>query len=74
MANLTKGLIIVALALVIVGALNWGWVGLTSDNLVSSINNATFKNETIERIIYVLIGLAGLYLLYVVLTWDKKAF
>ena len=63
-SNWTNKLMIVSIILVIIGALNWGWVGLTSNNLVSSINNATFKNEGIERFIYVLIGLAGLYLLF----------
>jgi uncharacterized protein len=57
-------LLIVSIILVIIGALNWGWVGLTSNNLVSSINNATFRDESFERIIYVLVGLAGLYLLF----------
>lgn len=57
-------LMIVSIILVIIGALNWGWVGLTSNNLVSTLNNATFRNQTLERIIYVLVGLAGLYLLF----------
>jgi uncharacterized membrane protein YuzA (DUF378 family) len=57
-------LLIISLVLVVIGALNWLWVGITSNNLVSSLNNATFKNQTFERIIYVLIGLAGLYVLF----------
>ncbi|XWV26808.1 hypothetical protein QJ857_gp0243 [Tupanvirus soda lake] len=56
-------LIIISLVLVIIGALNWGWIGLTSNNLVASINNATFRNEWFERLIYILVGLAGIYLL-----------
>ncbi len=48
-----------ALILVIVGALNWLLVGLFSYDLVAAIfgSNTTF----ISRVIYSLIGLAGLY-------------
>ena len=56
-------LLILSIVLVIIGALNWGWVGITSNNLVNSLNNATFKNQTFERVIYILVGLAGIYLL-----------
>lgn len=62
--NWGNKLLIISIILVIIGALNWGWIGLTSNNLVSSLNNATFRSETFERIIYVLVGLAGLYLLF----------
>lgn len=64
MESATSKLMIVAIILVIIGALNWGWVGVTSNNIVTSINNVTFKSETLERIIYVIIGLGGLYLLF----------
>lgn len=63
-AGWANKLLIISLVLVIIGALNWGWVGLTSNNLISSLNSATFRNETLERVIYVLIGIAGLYLLF----------
>ena len=52
---------IFVLLLVIVGALNWGLVGFFQYNLVSSL----FGNG-IDRIIYVIVGLAGLY----VLGWE----
>ena len=57
-------LLIVSIILVIIGALNWGLIGIANTNVVSSLNNVTFRSETFERIIYVLIGLAGLYLLF----------
>lgn len=57
-------LVIIAVILVIIGALNWGWIGITSNNVVSVVNNTTFKNESFERLIYFIIGLAGLYLLF----------
>lgn len=53
-------ILFISTILVIVGALNWGWIGLTSNNVISSINNATFKSETAERVLYVLVGLAAI--------------
>lgn len=64
MGSWTNKLLIISIILVIVGALNLGWIGLTSNDLVSSLNNATFGSNTLQRIIYVLIGLAGIYLLF----------
>lgn len=53
MATLQK----TALVLTIIGALNWGLVGLFDFNLVSSL----FGDENvITRIIYVLVGLSGI--------------
>lgn len=55
------------LALVIIGALNWGLVGLgffvdANWNLVNLIFGSL---PTVEAAIYLLVGLAGLYELYV---------
>ena len=48
------------LTLVIIGAVNWGLIGFFKLDLV----NLLFGNMTwISRIIYALVGLAGLYLL-----------
>ncbi|MBR3198865.1 MAG: DUF378 domain-containing protein [Bacilli bacterium] len=47
----------ICLVLTIVGALNWGLIGLLDFNLVSTI----FGNGTIlEKLIYILVGIAGL--------------
>ena len=47
----------VALAFTIIGAINWGLIGLLDFNLVSAI----FGVDTIlSRIIYTLVGVAGL--------------
>lgn len=54
-------------ALLIVGALNWGIIGLVEINVVELILDSVFQPaaaEMIERAIYVLVGLAGLYVLY----------
>lgn len=53
MATLQK----VALVLTIIGAINWGLVGLFDFNLVAAL----FGDENvISRIIYVLVGIAGI--------------
>ncbi len=47
----------IALALTIIGALNWGLVGLLDFNLVTFI----FSNTILAKIIYTIIAIAGLY-------------
>ena len=48
-----------ALVLVIVGALNWGILGLTDTNVVAEI----FGTGTLLDVVYVIVGVAGLMLL-----------
>ncbi|WP_440946999.1 DUF378 domain-containing protein [Methanosarcina sp. T3] len=52
---------LIALILVIVGGLNWGLVGLFDYNLVDAIFGV---GSTLSRIIYILVGLAALYMIY----------
>jgi uncharacterized protein len=52
-----KTIDIISAALVIVGALNWGLVGLFDFNLVSAI----FGANVLTRIIYILVGIAAIY-------------
>lgn len=47
-----------ALILVIIGALNWGLIGLFQFDLVASLFG---EASTLSRIIYSLVGIAGLY-------------
>jgi uncharacterized protein len=47
------------LALVLIGAINWGLVGLFDWNLVSEI----FGTGTVTDVIYVIVGVAGLMML-----------
>ena len=48
----------IALVLVIIGALNWGSIGLFGVDLVASI----FGSLTVaSRVIYTLVGLSGLW-------------
>lgn len=55
----------VAVILIIVGALNWGLVGAFNFNLVTTLFGDT---TMITRVIYMLIGLAGLYKIFMVAT------
>ena len=60
--NITKGGIMntiykIALVLVIIGAINWGFVGLFDINLVSLIFGS---DSVITNIVYALVGLSGL--------------
>jgi uncharacterized membrane protein YuzA (DUF378 family) len=59
-----KPIDMVALLLVIVGALNWALVGLFEFDLVATITGDEFgETNIISRIVYVLVGLSGLWLL-----------
>ncbi len=49
---------IIALVLVIIGAINWGLVGIFNFNLVDAIFGAM---SVISRIIYILVGISGLW-------------
>jgi uncharacterized membrane protein YuzA (DUF378 family) len=51
---------IIAFVLVIVGALNWGLVGLFGFNLVEAVFGGV---SWLERLIYVLVGVAAVMLL-----------
>ena len=48
----------IALVLVIIGAINWGLIGLFGFNLVESIFGAM---SVVSRIIYTLVGISGLW-------------
>ncbi|MGI5825957.1 MAG: DUF378 domain-containing protein [Patescibacteria group bacterium] len=59
----------IALILVIIGALNWGAIGLFGLNFVEAIFGIA---TIITRIIYILVGLAGLYLIFVAPSWKRE--
>ncbi len=55
-----KGLDYLALTIAIIGAINWGLIGLFSFDLVAFV----FGNMSwLSRIIYALVGIAGLYII-----------
>ena len=63
-----KGLNVLALLLVIVGALNWGLVALFEWDLVAELFGESFgTTNVVTRIVYGLVGLAGIYLAVTVL-------
>ena len=43
----------------IIGALNWGWIGLTGNNIVAGILG---EASGLTRAVYILVGLSGLAL------------
>ena len=52
-----KTIDVVAAILVVVGAINWGLVGLFDFNLVGFL----FGTSMLARIVYILVGVAGLF-------------
>jgi len=59
----------VVLVLVLIGALNWGLVGFFSFDLVAKIFGTM---SIISRVIYALVGLAGIYLAIISPSLTKK--
>ncbi len=57
-----KKLDVIAAALVIIGALNWGLAGVFHLDLVATIFGMKFgETSGISAVVYGLVGLAGLY-------------
>ncbi len=57
--NVRNPLTLTALILAIIGALNWGLVGLFDFNLVDELFG---EDSFLTNLIYILVGLSGLYL------------
>ena len=59
---------VIAAALVIIGALNWGLAGLFRLDLVATVFGMKFgETSALSSVVYGLVGLAGLYQ---ALTWK----
>ena len=59
--NIMKNLHMLSFALVVVGAINWGLVGLMDVNLVTML----FGNSPmLVQAVYVAVGVAGLFLVF----------
>jgi uncharacterized membrane protein YuzA (DUF378 family) len=65
----TRRLGSISLVLVVIGALNWLLVGLFKVDVVAAIFGAL---SPLSRIIYILIGAAGLYLIYYSRAWISN--
>jgi uncharacterized membrane protein YuzA (DUF378 family) len=59
----------IAFILVIVGAINWGLVGLFKFNLVTALLGTV---PILVTIVYILVGLAGVYCINLLLNVGKK--
>lgn len=57
----------IALVLVIVGAINWGLIGLFNFNLVDTIFGTM---SALSRIIYTLVGISGLWCIKLLFRHD----
>jgi len=61
---------VVALFLVIVGAINWLLVGIAKFDLVAALTGNSFgETNAISSVIYILVGISGLILLPVLARW-----
>ncbi len=57
-----KKLDVIAAALVIIGALNWGLAGVFHLDLVATVFGMRFgETSALSSVVYALVGLAGLY-------------
>lgn len=64
-----KQLDVIAAALVIIGALNWGLAGLFHLDLVATVFGMKFgETSALSSVVYGVVGLAGLYQ---ALTWKS---
>jgi uncharacterized membrane protein YuzA (DUF378 family) len=58
-----------AMVLMVIGAINWGLVGALNVNLVSAL----FGEQTaLTRVVYALVGLAGLYGVYLLAKFAQR--
>jgi len=63
-----NGLDWAAMILSIIGGINWGLIGALNFNLVGGILGS---GSVITRLIYVLVGLAGVYLISMLVKMSK---
>jgi len=63
-----KSLDWIAWVLVIIGALNWGFIGLVSFNFVQSVFGV---GTALTQFVYILIGLSALYMIWIALGKKK---
>ncbi len=58
----------VAWVFVVVGAMNWGLLGIASINLVEAI----LGTGALTQVVYILVGLSGLYMVWMALSKTRK--
>lgn len=57
----------IALVLIIIGAINWGLIGIFNFNLVETIFGGM---SIITRVIYILVGISGLWGIKLIFSRD----
>ena len=57
----------IALALVVIGAINWGLIGLFNFNLVDTLFGI---GSVLSRIVYTLVGVSGLWTIRLLFARD----
>ncbi len=60
---------LISLILIIIGALNWGLIGLFNFDLVAALFGTM---SMISRIVYSLVGISGLYALSFFMKFNDK--
>ena len=61
-----RPLTILALVLVVIGAINWGLIGFFNFNLVAVVFGFSPAGVLFQRLIYALVGLAGVYGIWII--------
>lgn len=64
-----RALSIISMILVVVGAINWGLIGVFDFNLVSWLFGEV---SGLTRLVYILVGLAGLYGIVMLITLSES--
>ena len=65
---------VLALLLVIVGAVNWLLVGIAKFDLVAALTGTSFgATNAISSVIYILVGISGVILLPVLAKWAMAS-
>lgn len=60
----------IALILVIVGALNWGGIGVLGIDLIGNVFGGTY--QVLSRMIYFMVGLAGIYVIPILMSYSDE--
>ena len=60
----------IALLITIIGALNWGCIGIFSFDLIGYLFGGTYS--VLSRIIYAIVGLSGIYLIPSLMSKDRE--
>ena len=63
-----KVLDLIAMILVVIGAINWGLIGVGGPNLVTLLLGSV---PTLVTVVYIVVGLAGLYVAYLTYKMAK---